>query len=121
MFNLFVAKLSEVRDREGRILKKQLKLIGLLSLNYAMFLKAKGNSLKWKELKYWKNLWWKSFTRIHKNDIQWQKIPKCLSKANQGKISLTIIYSYFLSINLNNKAIWKDPSSAGKTALLEGT
>ena len=52
MFNLFVAKLSEVRDREGRILKKQLKLIGLLSLNYAMFLKAKGNSLKWKELKY---------------------------------------------------------------------
>ena len=41
--------------------------------------------------------------------------------ANQGKISLTIIYSYFLSINLNNKAIWKDPSLPGKTALLEGT
>ena len=52
MFNLFVAKLSEVHDREGRILKKQVKLIDLLSFNYAMFLKAKGNSLKWKELKY---------------------------------------------------------------------
>ena len=56
MFNLFVAKLNEIRNREGKILKKQLKLIGLLSLNDAMFLKAEGNSLKRKELKYWKNL-----------------------------------------------------------------
>ena len=37
---------------EGRILKNQLKLIGLLSLKDAMFLKAVGNSLKRKELKY---------------------------------------------------------------------
>ena len=42
MFNLFVAKLNEIRNREGKILKKQLKLIGLLSLNDAMFLKAEG-------------------------------------------------------------------------------
>ena len=34
------------------ILKKQLKLIGLLFLNDAMFLKAEGNSPKRKELKY---------------------------------------------------------------------
>ena len=52
MFNLFVAKLNEIRNREGKILKKQLKLIGLLSLNDAMFLKAEGNSPKRKELKY---------------------------------------------------------------------
>ena len=52
MFNLFVAKLNEIRNREGKILKKQLKLIGLLSLNDAMFLKAEGNSLKRKKLKY---------------------------------------------------------------------
>ena len=54
MFNLFVGKLSEIRDRESKILKKQLKLIGLSSLNDAMFLRAEGNSLKRKELKYWK-------------------------------------------------------------------
>ena len=42
MFN-FVVKLSEIRDWEGKILKKQLKLICLLSTN---LLKAEGNSLK---------------------------------------------------------------------------
>ena len=32
MSNLFVTNLSDIRDREGKILKKQLKLICLLSM-----------------------------------------------------------------------------------------
>ena len=40
--------LSGNRDPEGRILKKQLKLICLLR---SIFLKAEGNSLERKELK----------------------------------------------------------------------
>ena len=52
MCNLFVTNLSDVRDREGKILKKQLELISLLSMKEAMLLKAEGNSLKRKELKY---------------------------------------------------------------------
>ena len=66
MCNLFVTNLSDVRDREGKILKKQLELIGLLSMKEAMLLKAEGNSPKRKELKYWKNLWWKSLREIIK-------------------------------------------------------
>ena len=51
MCNLFVTNLSDIRDREGKILKKQLKLIGLLARKEAMLLKAEGNSPKRKELK----------------------------------------------------------------------
>ena len=47
-YNQVTAKLSDNRDQEGRILKKQLKLICLLC---SIFLKAEGNSLEWKELK----------------------------------------------------------------------
>ena len=53
MSNQVTAKLSDIRDREGRILKKQLKLICLLCNT---FLKAEGNSLERKELKQYKNL-----------------------------------------------------------------
>ena len=70
MCNLFVTNLSDIRDREGKIMKKQLKLIGLLARKEAMLLKAEGNSPKQKELKDWKNMMEK-FTRIHKNGIQW--------------------------------------------------
>ena len=52
MCNLFVTNLSDVRDREGKTLKKQLELISLLSMKEAMLLKAEGNSPKRKELKY---------------------------------------------------------------------
>ena len=51
MCNLFVTNLSDIRDREGKIMKKQLKLIGLLARKEAMLLKAEGNSPKQKELK----------------------------------------------------------------------
>ena len=43
MSNLFVTNLSDIRDREGKILKKQLKLICLLSMRWVMLLKAEGN------------------------------------------------------------------------------
>ena len=43
MSNLFVTNLSDICDREGKILKKQLKLICLLSMRWGMLLKAEGN------------------------------------------------------------------------------
>ena len=44
--------LSDIHVQEGKILKKQLKLICLLAAKEAMALKAEGNSPKQKELKY---------------------------------------------------------------------
>ena len=42
MCNLFVTNLSDTRDQEGKILKKQLKLICLLSANGRKFSKTQG-------------------------------------------------------------------------------
>ena len=47
MCNWIVTNLSDIRDRERKILKKQLKLICLLSM---ALLKTEGNSQKRKEM-----------------------------------------------------------------------
>ena len=50
MLNFFVTNLSDICDFIGKIPKKQLKLIGLLSMKQSMLLKTEGNSSKGKEL-----------------------------------------------------------------------
>ena len=48
--NLFVINLSDIHDFEGKILKKQVKSICLLSIRKSMLLKTEGNSSERKNL-----------------------------------------------------------------------
>ena len=48
--NLFVTNLSDIHDFEGKILKKQVKSICLLSIMKSMLLKTEGNSSERKNL-----------------------------------------------------------------------
>ena len=83
---MFVTNLSDTRDQEGKILKKQLKLICLLSANGRKFSKTQGIEILKKPVM-------QKFMRIHKT---------AFSDKGSLNIYLKQIRAKFLGQSFNN-------------------